>query len=138
MSELQETVDWLGALLKEKFPECWTNGVTSSAQCANELLASWKREVGEIPEATCPDIDKVIKEVDKAMTACRTIDRSKCENCSDYGSDAYYELSGIEDDLEKLRTDNQQLRELGEFWYEKCKALLAASAAPKGNDHVEG
>jgi len=137
MSELKETVDWLGELLKTNFPECWTNGVTSSNSCANELLASWKREVGGIPEATCPDIDKAIKCVDQAMKSCKVAAKStKCDPCdscnnrceakdaAEYADEAESELSCVEDILEELRKDNQQLRELGEFWYEKCKQLL--------------
>lgn len=96
------------------------------------LLEKWKKGAGEIPEATCPDIDKAIKEIDSAMRNCRIIDRAKCESCSDYASDAYYDLSGIEDSLEKLRKDNQQLRELGQFWYEKCKELMNPTPEREG------
>ena len=98
------------------------------------LLEKWKAEVGEIPKATCPDIDKCIKEIDSAMSLLKDLQKLRpCdgENCDvaddaeDYASDAYYNLLGIEDELEKLRKDNQQLRELGEFWYKKCKELLS-------------
>lgn len=137
VDELQETVNWLGELLRRNFPECWTNGVTTPNQCANELLASWKREIGDIPKETCPDIDKVIKKINSAMELCcdaRKVD--SCENCeecnnrceaqsaADSADDAYRELDDLEDELEALRKDNEKLRELGVFWYEKCKEIL--------------
>ena len=95
---------------------------SSSAELGK--LEEWKKEAGEIPGATCPDIDRVIKDVDSAMSLIKTLKKDDNKDVADYASDAYYDLSGVEDELEKLRESNSQLRSLGEFWYEKCKELL--------------
>lgn len=101
-------------------------GDTHMEQGRGSQLEEWVKEAGEVPETTCPDLNKAIKLIDRAMSNCRTIDKAKCDSCSDYASDAYYDLSGLEDDLEKIRKDNDQLRELGKFWYQKCKKMMEA------------
>ena len=65
---------------------------------------------------TCPDIDSVIKKVKVALVAAdkgyRMTDKDSVEN------DLFYEidsaLSGVEDEMEDLRTANATLREWGE------------------------
>lgn len=101
-------------------------------------LIKWKAEAGEIPEATCADIDKAINKIDSAMGLLESAYKrrnncSKCDQCNnrcetedvaEHADDAHSELSYLEDILEKLRKENQQLRSLGEYWYEKCKDLI--------------
>ena len=56
---------------------------------------------------TCPDIDKVIKYINSAQKA---ISRGlKTEDVS-YFEEAESDLDGLEDELEKLRTANDSLR----------------------------
>lgn len=102
-------------------------------------LDVWKAEIGTIPENTCPDIDSVIKYVDKASSLADTIyreyrraDCEGCVDCSDKAHDIDWELSKTYKILEALRKDNEQLRALGEYWYNKAKELLEADAGKGG------
>lgn len=136
--ELKKAIDWFGGYLKESFPKHFEGSNPPNFSVVQSVLNEWKAEIGEIPEGTCPDIDKAIKKIDSAMELCKSAVKnrgncSECENCNnrcetedvaEYADDAYSELSGVEDILEELRADNTKLRELGEFWYEKCKELL--------------
>ena len=86
-------------------------------------------DIDKQPKETCPDINKIIKAIseaynraDKAEDNCRKYG-SDCEH-EDIFSDIRYELSGIEDDLEKLRNDNEGLRSWGQSWKDLAKQLL--------------
>lgn len=60
-------------------------------------LDKWKKEVGKIPQYSCPKIDELIK----------------------YSYDSSLRVA-----LEELREDNLKLRELGIFWYSKCQYMV--------------
>jgi len=79
-------------------------------------IEEWKKEAGEIPEETCPQIDKCIKHLNWAQKWLRDID-------AQLSKDIRWELEYCEDELEKIRKANSQLRDLGVFWYEKAKEL---------------
>lgn len=88
-----------------------------------EKIKEWKEEAGEIPENTCPDIDKLIKGF------------ADLEDIISRAERRYDDVKTLADDLswtmpdyyilEDLRKDNDKLRSLGAFWYEKCKELTA-------------
>lgn len=71
-----------------------------------------KREVGDIPEQTCPLINKVIREINNVLWALKRGDFDSIEG----------ELWDTEDELETIRQHNNQLRELGKYWYEQYAA----------------
>jgi hypothetical protein len=81
------------------------------------------------PENTCPDIDSIIKAINKVYNIAY---RSKCE-CREIGDgcghedkfyDIQYELTGLENELEKLREANANLRTWGQDWKNLAKQLL--------------
>lgn len=103
----------------------------------------WLEEAGEIPEHTCPDIDKTKKEINsvvdnvkyliKQVSLAYDLEEARSivdDVCGDITSD----LWGIPEVLEELRNDNLQLRELGRFWYEKCKILQTKLSGEVQND----
>lgn len=86
-------------------------------------------DIDKQPKETCPDINKIIKAINeaynranKAEDSCRKYGND-CEH-EDIFSDIQYELSGIGDDLEKLRNDNEGLRSWGQCWKDLAKQLL--------------
>jgi hypothetical protein len=88
------------------------------------------KQAGEIPENTCPDIDNAKLAVKKCIGYVNDISRTvgrypeceTCKECKSISEDISWTISDI--DLEKLRQQNERLRELGIFWYETCKELL--------------
>lgn len=119
--------DELALFLKEKKSE-----LLSLLPKEDTRLEEWVKEAGEIPDATCPEIDEVITHIDKAQRLLTNITsksnsyhKTDCEcGCDDYADDADWNLRGLEDAMEKLRKSNEQLREIGKFWYEKCKEII--------------
>jgi len=95
---------------------------------ALSLIEEWKKEIGEIPENTCPHIDKCIKQIESFEKDIDYIKRNKhkyesveeiLSDLPDFGWESPIDiLNG------KLRKDNEKLRELGIFWYEKCEELI--------------
>ena len=67
-----------------------------------DLIQKKKKELGKIPEETCPDIDSLLVWLDLLPEDKRSEFNSK---------------------LEKLREDNATLRTLGREWYEFCEEL---------------
>lgn len=89
-----------------------------------EDIELWKQEAGEIPDNTCPGIDKCInqieeyeKEVEYIRKICHQYDgvESMANDLPTYG--VSHPTTVIDN---KLRSENEQLRYLGRFWYEKC------------------
>lgn len=90
-------------------------------------LVEWKCEVGHVPENTCPNIDRALKEIDDWRK--QTIYLKRAYRNLDEAKDLLDELPDIDFSdtpgiLEELRKDNDQLRKLGRFWYEKCQELV--------------
>ena len=95
---------------------------------AFDLIDKWKKEIGEIPENTCPTINKCIKQIEefeKDVTYIRKIAHtySSPEEMAKDLPDSRWN-SAIDDLDGILRKDNEKLRELGIFWYEKCIELV--------------
>ncbi len=69
-----------------------------------------KRKSPKVPDITCPIIDDVIARLEKHQ------DKNKVMTS--------YQHDVIIRRMEKLRTDNELLREGGEYWYQLCKKWL--------------
>ena len=69
-----------------------------------------KRKSPKVPDITCPIIDDVIARLEKHQDKNKVISQ--------------YQHYVIVRRLEKLRTDNELLREGGQYWYELSKKWL--------------
>jgi len=89
----------------------------SNAQDAlsRDDISYLKREVGDIPEQTCPLIDSVIKQINSVIRTAKQ--GVQYENPSDAFDEIEMELWDTEDILENIRKHNNQLRSLGAYWY---------------------
>jgi hypothetical protein len=99
-------------------------------QCEEEfenLINEKKKEVGDIPENTCPNVDKLIKENNIVWKELEYLDRNahRYESAEDLVKDfpSLGWTNTVEDIAEQLRKDNEQLRNLGKFWYEEYKDI---------------
>ncbi len=72
---------------------------------AKTRFSSWKKNAPKVPDITCPDIDKVLDDLDRLIG--KTIDDKA--------------FNRLEKKLEKLRKKNELLRESGQYWYGLCK-----------------
>ena len=72
-----------------------------------KTLKRLKRLAPKVPEYTCPDIDFIV---------------DKIEN-NDKGFTKFRKKILVRK-LERLRIQNEQLRDSGEYWYKKCKDYL--------------
>lgn len=89
-------------------------------------LEEWKKEVGEIPENTCPDIDKLIAEHSEILEQISYLEKNahKYDNAEELARDFPSTWTDVEEIAEELRKDNEQLRNLGKYWYEKTQEVL--------------
>ena len=71
------------------------------------LISRLKRLAPKVPDYTCPDIDFIV---------------DKIEN-NDKGFTRFRKKILVKK-LERLRVQNEQLRESGVYWYKKCKDYL--------------
>jgi len=72
-----------------------------------ELVQRLKRLAPKIPDYTCPDIDFVIERIEKSYKDSKPISKISCRV--------------LERKLERLRSQNENIRELGRYWYNKFK-----------------
>ena len=72
-----------------------------------KTLKRLKRLAPKVPDYTCPDIDFIV---------------DKVEN-NDRGFTKFRKKLIVRK-LERLRLQNEQLRDSGEYWYKKCKDTL--------------
>ncbi len=73
----------------------------------------WKKKAPKVPDITCPIIDDVLIRIDKFQDSNAVISK--------------YQWNLLHKRMERLRTDNELLREGGQFWYEICKQHLKNS-----------
>ena len=73
----------------------------------SKTLKRLKRLAPKIPDYTCPDIDWII---------------DKIEN-NEKGFTKFRKKLLVRK-LERLRVQNEQLRDSGEYWYKKCRDTL--------------
>ena len=71
------------------------------------LISRLKRLAPKVPDYTCPDIDFIV---------------DKIEN-NDKGFTRFRKKILVKK-LERLRIQNEQLRDSGVYWYKKCKDYL--------------
>ena len=76
----------------------------------NKAWQKLKRKSPKVPDITCPIIDDVIERLQNHQ------DKNKVMTS--------YQHDVIIRRMEKLRTDNELLREGGEYWYQLCKKWL--------------
>ena len=72
-----------------------------------KLVQRLKRLAPKIPDYTCPDIDFVIERIEKSYKDRKYISKSS------------YKV--LQKKLERLRSQNENIRELGRYWYGKFK-----------------
>ena len=70
-------------------------------------LQRLKRLAPKVPDYTCPDIDFVIDRVEKSYNTKKPITKAS--------------LKVLVKKLERLRSQNENIRELGKYWYGKFK-----------------
>ena len=73
----------------------------------SKTIKRLKRLAPKVPDYTCPDIDFIV---------------DKIEN-NDKGFTKFRKKLLVKK-LERLRVQNEQLRDSGEYWYKKCKDYL--------------
>ena len=112
---------------QEKLHKC-NNTLCECHPVAREI-DRLKKEAGEIPTNTCPDIDKIINGLNDSEKSLSYY--IKNGNKYDTGEELAEEINkdrsidfDFSGELEKLRADNDKLRGLGIYWYEKCVELL--------------
>ena len=97
----KDAYDWYTAKLLKGY-----NSPAIKPRKKRNKFASLKRKAPKVPEFTCPQIDQIIDELssDPHMKANK--------------------YRKIKNKMEKLRTQNELLRESGIYWYEISKGLL--------------
>lgn len=77
-------------------------------------FSKWKKQAPRVPDITCPIIDDVLMRLDRHHEQGKLMSKGQ--------------WSLIHKRMEQLRTDNELLREGGQYWYEICKEHLKKSA----------
>ena len=70
-------------------------------------LSRLKRLAPKVPDYTCPDIDFVVDRIEKSYKDKKYISKAS--------------LKVLTRKLERLRKQNEDIRELGRYWYSKFK-----------------
>ena len=87
-----------------------------------EQCERWQSQIGEMPDHTCPAINIAQRDLKRAEDYVKSISK-KCDTCSDEAKFALYEIGDVYNSLEKLRKENEILRDHAEFWRKKCAEL---------------
>lgn len=116
-------------ICEKRKPSPTTSGDEELVDRWYEEFNSLKDSLGEVPENTCPNIDKALNELGRLEKDFSYMQRnvSHYEDVEAFAKDlpdvGWLDTPEI---LEELRADNEQLRELGRRWYQFSKELLAA------------
>ena len=70
----------------------------------------WRKDAPKVPDNTCPLIDDILTDLEKIMEQNPHFDDKKYKR--------------IEKKIERLRVQNESLRNSGIYWYEMCKDHL--------------
>ena len=70
----------------------------------------WRKDAPKVPDNTCPLIDDILTDLEKIIEQNIQLDDKKYKR--------------IEKKIERLRVQNESLRNSGIYWYEKCKDHL--------------
>tara|TARA_B100002003_G_scaffold212694_1_gene209977 strand:+ start:48 stop:437 length:390 start_codon:yes stop_codon:yes gene_type:complete len=88
---------------------CVKRGVMfKKAQKRTNYWSAIRKKAPKVPDITCPDIDWVVNQLEKAIGKSITLTQFK----------------RIERKMEKLRVTNEQLRESGVYWHDACKETV--------------
>lgn len=79
----------------------------------------WSSQIGDMPGHTCPAINSAQKDLERAEDYVKSISK-QCDACSDEARFALYEIGDVYNALEKLRKENEKLRDYGVFWRKHC------------------
>ncbi len=95
----------------------------------NDDMFSLKKSLGDIPENTCPNIDKALKEISTLQKELDYFERDapRYDSVDDLVKDipsSSWNWLDTPDILESLRADNDQLRGLGRDWYKQSQSIL--------------
>lgn len=136
--------------IKDGVTFCWCEGLEKDESCRKfpqPLVESWEREfdemisetvknLGDIPEPTCPQIDKVLEGFSDLERICKKADRNY-DSVAELAEDIEWAIPSA-DLLEKLRTENAQLRDLGKGWYEEARNLKSFIRLTRKEAREEG
>ena len=78
------------------------------AQKRTNYWSNIRKKAPKVPDITCPAIDEILNQLEKNIGKGLTERKYKT----------------IERKMEKLRKQNEQLRDSGEYWYKKLKDYL--------------
>ena len=78
------------------------------AQKRTNYWSKIRRKAPKVPDITCPAIDDVLNQLEKQIG--REFKHSK--------------FRSIERKMEKLRIDNEKLRDSGKYWHDACKETI--------------
>lgn len=95
----------------------------------NQKLIKWVKEIGKIPNPTCPQIDNIKDEIFSICEKMNSLldEMSYTESTMTLSSQLSYQINklyNLDYKLEELREENAQLRKYGTFWYKKCLKML--------------
>jgi hypothetical protein len=91
-----------------------------------------QKQSQQVPENTCPLIDSVIRDVQKAeKIAARDYKYADEDELREALRDVEYALWDVSSVMEQIRTHNDTLRRLGKEWHD-----IAVSAAREGGFHA--
>ena len=74
------------------------------------LLTRLKHKAPSVPEFTCSHIDRVIEYIANSAKSFKPITRTQAK--------------ALIKKLERLRKNNDRLRESGRYWYDACRQVL--------------
>lgn len=86
--------------------ESYANSTTIKPRDKRKKFSDLKKKSPKVPDHTCPIIDKILDDLSSSPNI-KTVEWRK-----------------LKSKLEKLRTQNEKLRESGIYWYEIAKAVF--------------
>lgn len=76
------------------------------------------------PEHQCKNIDKVIKTIKAIHKSTDNPRKMDEDELIELVNDIHYDLHGIDDDIEAIRSALEDVREWGQQWKNKCKEII--------------
>ena len=80
----------------------------SWAQKRTNYWSKIRKKAPKVPEITCPAIDDILTQLEKQIG--KEFKKTK--------------FNSVEKKMEKLRKQNEQLRECGVYWHDACKEAV--------------
>lgn len=101
------------------------NGIENNVLLAESLTSEQRNDISPQPEEACPMINDVIsklRDIEKRSDKPRA--GWDIEDAEDALWDVNWDVSGLEDELEKIRTRIEEVRAWGQEWKELAKSLI--------------